>query len=75
MRNERLVPRSARQARLIETHTIDGVAYELYAKGSANKFAASIRVFDVDAGEVVSNTFYLTMEQAREVYAKTIAQA
>ncbi len=56
---------------LHETHTLTGVAYELHA-WEGRKHEASIRVFDADAGEVVSNTFYPTMAQARGAYAKTL---
>ena len=55
----------------IERHEVFGVAYEFYIHRE-EKYAARIRVYDVDAQELVGVTFYPTVEMARAAYAKLI---
>lgn len=50
---------------ILKTETIEGVAYELHRNGR-------IRVFDVDAQEVVHMVFYPSMEAAVGAYEKLV---
>jgi hypothetical protein len=47
---------------------IEGVAYELH-------HSARVRVFDVDANEVVTMVFYPSMAKAEAAYAVAVAAA
>lgn len=58
---------------ILEIQDDFGVAYELYQLPSDHRFAARIHVHDTDADEVISNTFYPTMEMARKAYAAEMA--
>lgn len=53
---------------IIRSEVIEGVAYELHV-------SASIRVFNVDAGEVVTHVFYPSMFRAAVEWAKTVETA
>ena len=58
----------------VEEHTVDGVSYELHMlQGYTNpRYQGRIHIRDADSSNVVSNTFFLDMEQARVKYAETL---
>jgi len=61
------------ESALADTATIDGVHYELYRNARTQEGPASIRVVDVDAGEVVSLKKYKTYDQAETAYKEAVS--
>lgn len=59
---------NANASHIVAAETIEGVAYELH-------HSARVRVFDVEAGEVVTIVFYPSMAKAEAAYVEAVSKA
>lgn len=60
------------ESELIKSSVFDGVSYELYRATDPDDTRSTIRVFDIDSGEVVTIVQHKTFGPAEEAFDETI---